>query len=174
MRRLLIAAFATLSLAAPVCAQNWKSPESLFAHVAGRWVLRGTIAGQPTTHDVDAAFVLNGEYIQLHEVSREKDATGRPQYEAIVLFAVDTITGAHAALWLDNTGTALFPPAGVGRGTPVGDSIPFIFHASNGDVFHNTFVYSRRDDSWQWIMDGESGGKWTPFARVTLTKQPER
>jgi len=170
MRRLFAAVLAVCALVAPARAQNWNGPESLFAHLTGRWVLRGTIAGQQTTHDVEAAFVLNGEYIQLHEVSREKDAKGRPQYDAIVLFAVDTITGEHAALWLDNTASALFPPEGVGRGKPVGDSIPFIFRERNGDVFHTTFVYSRRDDSWQWIMDGESGGKRTPFARVTLTK----
>src|SRR5579872_4632366 len=33
--------------------------DPLLDHLAGNWVLQGTIAGKETTHDVEAAWVLN-------------------------------------------------------------------------------------------------------------------
>jgi hypothetical protein len=35
------------------------------------------------------------------------------------------------------------------------------------DIFHTSFIYTPASDSWQWVMDDESGGKLSPFARVT-------
>lgn len=52
----------------------------LLEHMTGHWVLRGTIAKKPTVHDVDAAWVAQHRYLQIHEVSREKNADGQPQY----------------------------------------------------------------------------------------------
>lgn len=106
----------------------------------------------------------------MHEVSRERTASGTPAYEAVVLFARDPRTGEYACLWLDNTGVSAFEPAGIGRGSVSRDSIPFLFRYSATSSFHNTFVYDRRSDSWQWHMDNDSAGVRRPFARVTLTR----
>jgi hypothetical protein len=160
---------AVVALSSPAAAQQQTAPPALFQRMVGRWVLRGTIANQPTTHDVDAELVLNGGYVQLHEVSREKDAQGRPAYEAIVFIGVDK-TGAYSCLWLDNTGTWGLTPEALGHATPSGNSIPFVFDAGDG-VFHNTFTYLPERDAWQWTMDNESAGHLQPFGRVTLTRQ---
>lgn len=77
--------------------------DSLFDRLIGRWVLRGTIARQSTTHDVTFAWMLGREYVQMHEVSREREANGTPSYEAVVLFGRDPKSGEYACLWLDNT-----------------------------------------------------------------------
>ena len=147
------------------------APEtSLFEHLAGRWVLRGTIDGKPTMHDVEATFVLNRGYIQLHETSREKDATGAPAYEAFVTIGVDKQTGEYTCLWLDNTNSVGLSAADIARGLPTANSIPFLFKVGRG-AFHTTFVYTPATDTWQWLMDDESSGKLEPFARVTLTKR---
>jgi hypothetical protein len=61
-------------------------PDSLFQHLVGRWVLRGTIARQHTVHDVTFEWLLGREYVQMHEVSRERSPSGTPAYEAVVLF----------------------------------------------------------------------------------------
>ena len=138
--------------------------------MVGHWVLRGTIAKQQTTHDVDAQWVLDKEYVQIHEVSREKDGAGKPLYEAMILVVWDPKAGEYACLWLDTTGVANFPPEGVGRAKPRGDSIPFVFKDPNGGI-HNTFAYDREKDAWTWAIDNEAKGKLTPFARVTLTRR---
>jgi hypothetical protein len=145
--------------------------DSVFHRLIGHWTLRGTIAKQQTTHDVTFTWMLGREYVQMHEVSRERAANGTPAYEAVVLFARDPKSGEYAALWLDNTGVSAFEPAGIGRGAVAGDSLPFLFHYSATDKFHNTFVYRRPTDSWEWHMDNDSSGVRKPFARVTLTRR---
>lgn len=145
--------------------------DSLFDRLIGHWVLRGTIARQATVHDVTFDWVLGREYVQMHEVSRERAANGTPAYEAVVLFGRDLRSGEYACLWLDNTAAAAFDPQGTGRGMVAGDSVHFVFHYTPTDGFHTTFVYSRATDAWQWHMDNDSSGVRRSFARVTLTRQ---
>jgi hypothetical protein len=158
-----------LPAAAPLSAQALP-PDSLFDRMIGEWVLTGTIAHQQTTHEVTFAWVLGREYVQMHEVSRDRSGNG-PAYEAVVLFGRDPRTGEYGCLWLDNTDAGAFDPAGIGRGRVAGDSIPFLFRYSATDRFHTTFVYDRVRDSWQWHMDNDSAGVRRPFARVMLTRQ---
>jgi hypothetical protein len=146
-------------------------PDSLFDRLIGQWVLRGTMARRSTTHDVDFKWMLGREYVKMHEVSRERGPNGAPGYEAVVLFGRDPRSGEYACLWLDNTGASAFDPAGIGRGRVAGDSIPFLFDYTPTDRFHNTFVYDRAHDTWQWHLDNDSAGVRKPFARVTLTRQ---
>src|SRR3954469_6574624 len=124
--------------------------DSLFNRLVGRWELRGTIARQSTVHDVSFNWLLGREYVQMHEVSRERAANGSPAYEAVVMFGRDPKSGEYACLWLDNTGASAFDPIGTGRGRVAGDSIPFVFHYTPATGFHTTFVYSRKTDSWEW------------------------
>lgn len=145
--------------------------DSLFDRLAGKWVLHGTIARRETTHDVSFEWMLGREYLKMHEVSRERAANGTPAYEAVVLFGRDPRTGEYACLWMDNTASAAFDPAGTGRGRVAGDSIPFLFHYSDLDSFHTTFLYHRASDGWEWHMDNDSAGVRRPFARVTLTRR---
>jgi hypothetical protein len=146
-------------------------PDSLFPRLIGHWVLRGSIARQQTVHDVTFEWLLGREYVQMHEVSRERAPNGTPVYEAVVLFGRDPGTGAYACMWMDNTAAAAFPPEGTGRGSVAGDSIPFLFHYTATTSFHTTFVYDRATDSWQWHLDNDSSGVRRPFARVTLTRR---
>src|SRR5881398_3720702 len=170
MRKVVIFALALLCAPAGLFGQALH-PDSLFPRLIGRWLLRGTIARRQTVHDVSFEWLLGREYVQMHEVSRERTANGAPAYEAVVLFGRDPRSGEYACLWLDNTAASAFDPQGIGRGTVAGDSVPFVFHYTQTDGFHNTFVYSRATDSWQWHMDNDSAGVRRPFARVTLTRR---
>lgn len=168
--RPLTVAFALFLLAAPLRAQSVER-DSLLTRLIGHWVLRGPMSGKDVVHDVTFEWVLGGEYVEMHEVSRERTATGTPEYEAIVYLVRDPRTHAYAALWLDNTDYGPFDPAGVGHGVAAGDSIPFLFTSSPTDHFHNTFVYHRATDSWEWHLDNDDARGRRPFARVTLTRQ---
>jgi hypothetical protein len=169
--RSLYALATLLAVATTRLAAQGLPPDSVFDHLIGRWVLKGTIARQQTTHDVSFEWLLGREYVQMHEVSRERAPNGTPAYEAVVLFGRDPHTGEYGCLWLDNTGTSAFDPAGTCRGAVAGDSLPFLFSYTATDRFHTTFVYDHRTDSWQWHMDNDSAGIRKPFARVTLTRQ---
>ncbi len=145
---------------------------ALLDKLIGHWLLRGTIGKAQTTHDVEAQWVLDKEYVQIHEVSREKDAAGKPQYEAIIYVVWDPKAGEYAALWMDTTGISVFLPAGVGHAKPDRDRIPFVFKDPDGGGTRNTFAYDRAKDEWSWTIDNEStAGALTPFARVTLSRK---
>jgi hypothetical protein len=163
--------FACVIAASPVRAQPATPRDSLLDHLVGHWVLRGPMAGKSVVHDVTFTWVLGTEYVEMHEVSRERTATGSPAYEAIVYLGCDPHTHEYAAMWLDNTAYGAFAPAGIGHARAVADSIPFVFTSSPTSRFHNTFVYDRASDSWAWHMDNDDNGTLKPFARVTLTRQ---
>lgn len=152
-------------------AQTPPGPGPSLDRLVGRWILTGTIQGKATTHDVDAEWVLNRGYVRVHEVSREKDAKGGPAYEAIVFISWDQKASEYTCLWLDSTASGGLSADGIGRGKPVGDSIPFVWKAGGGDSFRNTFVYSGSAGTWQWNMDNVLAGKAQPFARLRLARR---
>jgi hypothetical protein len=78
----IFALIALLSLV--VSGQQPTRPDPLLDCMTGRWILQGTIAGRQTTHDIKSGWVLNREYVRMHETSREKNGRGQPAYEAIV------------------------------------------------------------------------------------------
>jgi hypothetical protein len=154
-----------LSLSVAAQAQPLQDP--LLDHMVGKWVLQGTIDGKNTTHDVTAEWVLAHQYVRLHEVSREQTDRGQPQYEAIVFIGKDEPSNGYACLWLDSTGGGGLSAQGIAHARREADKIAFLFKLKTS-IFHTTFVYSRRANTWEWLMDGEEGGKLQPFARVKL------
>ncbi|HTV58533.1 MAG TPA: hypothetical protein VMJ93_06645 [Verrucomicrobiae bacterium] len=131
------------SLALPLRAQQPPQPsarqDAFLDRMTGHWVLSGTIAGRQTIHDVDAGWVLNREYLRLHEVSREKSPAGSPAYEAIVFIGWDPEAREYTILWLDTTSGAGLNSPVIGRGTLSGDQILFLFKSAEGN-FHTTFA----------------------------------
>ena len=153
-----------------VSAQQTTFQDSLFDHMIGKWVLQGTIEGKATTHDVVAAWVLGHQYVQFHEVSREKNSNGEAAYEAIVLFGWDRSLSRYACFWLDGTsGNGLSNPV-MGHAKRNGDTLAFLFKFSNTSIFHTTFLYEEAADTWQCLMDDEENGTTQPFARLKLAR----
>ncbi len=164
-------AFLALLVVQATYSRQATSPESLLDHMTGSWILQGTIAGEQTTHDVAVKWVLQHQYLQLNEVSREKDSTGKAAYEAIVFIGWDSHLNQYGCYWLDNTGHGVFSEQGIGRAKPGGNEIRFLFTFADTSSFHTTFVYDDKNDSWKWLMDDDHAGKLQPFARVTLKRK---
>lgn len=166
--------YALLALTVGVCraqAAAANSPGELLDRLGGTWVLRGTIAGKQTTHDVSAQWVLKHEYLRLHEVSRERDAKGNPAYEAIVFVSWDAKRQEYSCLWLDSTEGGGLSAEGIAHGKKSGDSIPFLFTISPSESLHTTFIYERKADAWKWLIDDDSNGKTERFADVMLLRK---
>ncbi len=148
-----------------------QSPSALLDHLAGNWILQGTIAGKQTTHDVQATWVLNHEYLQLHEVSREKNGNGTAAYEAIIYIEWDAKTRQYNCLWLDSTsGGGLSSPDEIAHAKEGENAIPFIFGLSASDQIHTTFSYDKTADTWRWLIENIVNGKAKQFADVKLSR----
>ena len=148
------------------------APQALMEKMTGQWEMTGVIAKKTTTHDVDVDLVLKREYIRIHEVSREKDASGDPAYEAWIYLVWDPKKSEYAIMWLDNTAATNFAPEGVGHAKPDGDRIPLIFKLADGTGIHTTFEYDRAKDTWSWTIDNiDKAGKPASFAKLTLSRK---
>ena len=173
-RRLLVT-LAFISLVVPAArAQNQatSAAEALMDKMTGQWVMTGTIAKKATTHDVDVDWVLKRQYIRIHEVSRDKDASGGIGYEAWIYLVWDATKNEYAVMWLDNTAATNFAAEGVGHAKPDGDRIPFVFKFADGSGIRTTFAYDRAKDTWSWTIDNvDKSGKSSSFAKLTLTRK---
>ena len=165
-------ASAALALILPVSASPGETlgPTELLDRLTGEWVLTGMIDSQQVVHDVEAEWVLEGGYLKLHELSREKEPSGRPAYEAIVILSWEAVNGEFKCLWLDTTANTGLDNPVIGRAKPAGHEIPFVF-ADEVSRFFNTFSYDAGEDSWRWVLNSERDGKLVLFADVTLVRQ---
>lgn len=145
------------------------APRDMLEHMIGRWVLTGEIAGQATTHDIEATWALQGKYVRITEVSRERDANGLPAYEATIFVGWLESANRYVCIWLDNTEVASGEVTCLAPQT--GDAIPFEFRDGAGAlIFTNTFSYDRTHDTWQWRMVNTSNGREDVFGVVTLAR----
>lgn len=142
----------------------------LLDHLAGKWVLQGTVGSQPVTHDLDAEWVLQHRYLRLHEVSREKNEKGQPQYEATVFVAWNEKTKQYACVWLDVYGSVT--AESIGLATPKENSLAFVFTGEHGETsLTNTYLYEPKANTWEDRIDNVVKGEAKPFARFKLTRQ---
>jgi len=143
----------------------------LLDQLAGSWLMKGTIDGKAVTHDVSAEWILSREYLQIHELSREKNDKGGPFYEAMILIEWDTKRKQYACLWLDTTSGGGLSGEGLGRAMEAGDSIPIVITIGGREAIHTTFAYERAADAWHWTIDDVSKGKPERFADLRLTRK---
>lgn len=152
---------------------------ALLDHLAGRWTMTGTLGGKQTTHDADARWVLNREYIEFHEVSRERRADGTPSYEAVVFFGWHPKTSEFMCLFLDNTIGGGLSPEGIARGKRSGNAISVVFACRSGECppglseqesLHTTFDYQPSTDTWRLTIDDVKDGKTDRFGDMALTR----
>src|ERR1700719_2377392 len=73
----------------------------LLNRLVGNWVLKGELAGRQTVHDVQAGWVLNGRYVRLDEVSRDRDGHGRSAYVASIYIGWEPHSRSYTCIWLD-------------------------------------------------------------------------
>lgn len=156
---------------APALAQQATFSDPLIDHLAGRWVLQGQMDKGQTTHDITAEWVLAHQYLEIREVSRDKNKDGSPAYQAKVFIGWDAKLKIYDCVWLDDYGS--ISTQSLGYAKPDGDKIAFVFQdRDDPGKFHTTFTWRPKDGTWAMDMDAETDGKLTPFARTVLTRAP--
>jgi hypothetical protein len=169
MRELLFAVPAVVLCAGVVPAQappEWH--DELADHLAGVWKLEGQVLGREAHHELRAEWVLNHQFLVLHE----KTAAGAPKtksrYEAVWYFGYDAVSERYVLHLMDVFG-ARFSET-LGYGVRDGNRIRFTFEYPDGP-FHNTYVWHPETGTWEWRMEQkDKNGKWTPFAEFKLTR----
>jgi hypothetical protein len=161
---------AMIFVALTAMAQQPPINSPLLDHLAGKWLLQGTVGKQAMTHELDAKWVLQHHSLRFREVSREKNDKGEPQYDATVFIGWNEKTRQFACVWLDVYGGLATESIGVA--TPKENELAFVFTDDHGETsFTNTFIYDPRTNTWENRLDNVVKGEAKPFARFKATKQ---
>jgi hypothetical protein len=164
------AAASAQEAAKPLDGPNRIFQDELLDHMTGAWKAMGTIGRQNVSHTVEASWVLNHQFLQIHEQAMPAPGDKAPAYEAIVMIGYDNASERYVAHWNDIYGGRFSET--LGYGTKSGDQIEFVFEYPDGP-FHTTFRWLAEKNQWQWRMRTKNqAGQWVDFANFTLARTP--
>jgi len=143
--------------------------DDLLENMLGSWHLNGRIAGRQVEHTVDTDWVLNHQFLRIHE--KEVVTGGKLPYEAIVMIGYDNASERYVAHWMDIFGGRFSETLGYGKRSK--NQIEFVFEYPDGP-FHTIFRWDAGLQNWQWLMRQKNeAGQWAQFADATLTRRKE-
>ena len=143
---------------------EWK--DDLAGHMAGSWSLTGQVMGRDAHHEVEAEWVLNHQFVRLHEKTAASAPASERRYEAIWFLGYDSTSERYVLHLLDVFGPRYSET--LGYGTRDGNSLRFVFEYPDGP-FHTTFRWVPETGSWRWLLEQkDKNGKWTNFADFKL------
>jgi hypothetical protein len=145
--------------------------DDLVDHMAGTWKLQGQVMGHDAHHEVEAEWVLNHQFLRIHERTDAAAPGSEKRYEAIWFLGYDPVSERYVLHLLDAFGGRFSET--LGYGARDGNAIRFVFEYPDGP-FHTVFQWSPEKDTWRWLMTQEDGdGKWATFGDFQLTRQPK-
>jgi hypothetical protein len=161
---------ATIFAALTSMAQQAPINSTLLDHLAGKWVMQGTVGKQVATQELDAEWALQHHYLRFREASRDKNDKGEPQYDSTVFIGWNEKTKQYACVWLDVYGG--LTTESIGIATLKENELAFVFTDEHGETsFTNTFIYDPKTNTWDNRLDNVVKGEAKPFARFKVTKQ---
>jgi len=142
--------------------------DDLLVHLAGTWKVEGNVVGREAHHEIRAEWVLNHQFLRLHEKTSAGASASEDPYEAIWFLGYDAISERYVLHLFDVFGTRFSET--LGYGTRDANQIRFVFEYPDGP-FHTTYTWNPDKGTWQWQMEQkDKTGKWTPFADLKLTR----
>ncbi|HTO89042.1 MAG TPA: hypothetical protein VMR54_16090 [Thermoanaerobaculia bacterium] len=137
--------------------------DDFIENLVGRWNLTREIRGKQVQNTLEATWILNHQFLQLHL----KDVADPPAYEALALIGDIHADKRYVIHWCDTYGGKF---SGVGYGMRSGNSIEFAFSDPEGSFF-NTFTWDPAAKGWTFLMEnGDKSGKRVFFAKDTLRR----
>ena len=166
----MLAGAALLLAAVPAAAQQPTLRDPLLDRLEGRWVTTGTVAGEGTSMAVTATWTLAHQYLRVDQVTREREADGRPKYQATVFIGWNAKTQTYGCVWLDDFGG--LNTQSIGAAPKRDGSLPFVFTNLDGTFTRTTMTWDAAAKGWTWTIDEDRAGKLSRFATLTLRRAP--
>jgi len=128
--------------------------------------------GHDAHHTVEAEWVLNHQFLEIHEKTDTAAPGSERRYAANWYLGFDPVSERYVLHLLDVFGGRFSEV--LGYGVRDGNSIRIVFEHPDGP-FHITFRWSQEKDTWQWVMEQkDKKGEWAKFADLTLTRASQR
>jgi len=142
--------------------------DSLVDHMAGSWKAEGQVLGHDAHHEIQAEWVLNHQFLRIHEKTAASAAKTEKPYEAIWFLGYDPVSEKYVLHLMDIFGARYSET--LGWGWLMGNQLKFVFDYPDGP-FHTNFLWNPDSGTWQWQMEQKGkDGKWAPFGDLKLTK----
>jgi hypothetical protein len=165
--------FAFILLPSSAVSQDFDGTHHVFTdplldQMTGAWNLTGKVMGRSADHVVEVEWVLNHQFLRIHEKDRSPAATAAVPYEAMIMVGYDNTSERYVAHWNDIYGGRFSET--LGYGTRSGNDIRFDFEYPDGP-FHTTFRWLAESHQWAWLMETKNkSGQWTEFAMLVLAR----
>ncbi|MGC2766461.1 MAG: DUF1579 family protein [Candidatus Acidiferrum sp.] len=165
--------FAFILLPSSAVSQDFDGTHHVFTdplldQMTGAWNLTGKVMGRSADHVVEVEWVLNHQFLRIHEKDRSPAATAAVPYEAMIMVGYDNTSERYVAHWNDIYGGRFSET--LGYGTRNGNDIRFVFEYPDGP-FHTTFRWLPESHQWAWLMESKNkSGQWTEFAMLVLAR----
>ena len=144
--------------------------DPLMEGMVGNWKLTGKLLNRSAEHSIQAEWVLNHQFLRIHEKDETPAKDGTLPYEAIIMVGYDNASERYVAHWMDVYGGRFSET--LGYGTRVENEIRFVFEYPDGP-FHTTFRWKPDVKQWQWLMNTKNkAGQWVEFGDLTLVRNP--
>jgi ketosteroid isomerase-like protein len=138
--------------------------DDLLDRLVGSWRVSGTIQGEPAEQSLEAAWVLNHQFLRLDYRGVGEPPAGEPRYEATVLVGYDNLSERYVAHWVDVFGGRWSTTLGFGSRRE--QSIAFRFEYPSGP-FENTFTWNQATGRWRFLLTSrDQTGAWSTFAEL--------
>jgi len=142
--------------------------DAVVDQLAGTWNVDGQVMGRDAHHLLQAEWVLNHQFLCLHEKTDANAPSHEQAYEAIWFLGYDPVSERYVLHLMDVFG-ARFSET-LGYGTRDGNRIRFIFEYPDGP-FHTTYLWDPERKTWEWLMEQkDKNGKWSQFADLKITR----
>jgi hypothetical protein len=141
--------------------------DDLLDHLVGRWVIAGTVHGQSTQQALEAEWVLNHQFLRIHEKSVENVAGTNAPFEALYFIGYDIPKKRYVAHLIDVFGGEESEVLGYGERR--GNVITLVFEYPDARIA-NQFTWLPTSKTWK-IVNGpeDTSGESKPFMELTAT-----
>ena len=146
------------------------SQDELLQKMVGTWKVEGHVRGTPAHHTITAEWILNRQFVRLHEtISADAPKSEKP-YDALWFIGYDDVSDRYVIHLLDIFGPRFSET--LGYGTRKGNAMVFIFEYPDGP-FHNTMTFLPESGAWHWLLEQKEKGQWSTFADFQITRVPQ-
>jgi hypothetical protein len=137
--------------------------------LAGSWTLTGNMGLTELRQKVNARWVIQGQFLEVHCIEEGTVTQDQPLYEAVYMLGYDEESEVYSMHLFDTFG-ARFAQT-VGNGKRRNDSIEFLFEYPNS-LFSNTFTWNQDTGVWEMLLrQQEENGEWKVFAKKMLRRE---
>jgi len=137
-------------------------------HLAGQWLLTGTMGDVDLRQEVDAKWILGERFLSMYFNSITAEDNPTSDYEAVYHIGFNEESEIYVMHLLDTTEVPV--ECTVGRAKREGNSLPFLFEY--GDMrFFNVFTWYPEKDRWSFRQSFDEDGDTRLFALKEMVRR---